>query len=173
MNFDMIEWERDLMPEHIWIDLLAEEYKTLNWFKIYSDFLDKLDNCLETQPKTPLLGVISDFSVPTNKEKEKFVIKNKDFIYEAFFKPVGRILSLYPENPASWLVLEEWKAQEKINFETELTKLAKSLSRLIQAKDLHAGHIRALLLNRLFKYNKLYLPSKAESFSEFDLKHIA
>jgi hypothetical protein len=69
LNFDMIDWERDLMPEHIWIDLLAEEHKKLNWFKIYEDLLDKLDSCLEAQPKTPLLGFISDFSVPTEKER--------------------------------------------------------------------------------------------------------
>jgi len=159
LNFNMIDWERDLMPEHIWIDLLAEEHKKLNWFKIYEDFLDKLDSCLESQPKTPLLGFISDFSVPTEKEREKFLSANKELIYNAFFKPVGRILSFYPENPANWLILDEWKNIEKVEFTVELNKLAGSLARLIKAKDLYAGHMRAIPLNRMFKHHKIYLPS--------------
>jgi hypothetical protein len=160
LNFNMIDWERDLMPEHIWIDLLAEEYKKLNWFKIYEDFLDKLDSCLEIQPKTPLLGFISDFSVPSEKERTKFISEHREFIYNSFFKPVGKILFFYPENPANWLILEEWKNIEKINFEVELNKLASSLARLIKAKDLYAGHIRAIPLNRMFKHRKILFPSK-------------
>lgn len=30
LGMEMIDWERDLMPDHIWIDLLANEYKELN-----------------------------------------------------------------------------------------------------------------------------------------------
>jgi len=41
-----------------------------------------------------------------------------------------------------------------------LKKLAGSLSRLIKAKDLYAGNIRAILLTRLFKHHKIFLPSK-------------
>jgi len=156
----MIDWERDLMPEHLWIDLLAQEYKNYAWHKIYNDFLDKLESALDNQPKTPLFGFISDFGILTQKERERFLSANKEFIYHAFFKPIGKILSLYPDNPANWLILEEWKNKERIDFETELKKLAESLSRLIQAKDLYTGHIRALPLTRLFKHKKLYLPSK-------------
>ncbi len=47
MGMEMIDWERDLMPEHIWIDLLANEYKKLAWAKIYNDFADKIDGALE------------------------------------------------------------------------------------------------------------------------------
>lgn len=157
LNMEMIEWERDLMPEHLWIDLLANEYQRLQWFKIYNDFLDKIDAVLEEERKAPFLGLISDFGILTNSERQNFLSKNKDFTYEFFFKPVGKILSLYPENPANWLVLEEWKEKEPIDFETELKRLSRSLSRLIKAKDLYAGHLRALPLNRLFKHKKLFL----------------
>lgn len=157
LNMEMIEWERDLMPEHLWIDLLANEYEKLQWFKIYNDFLDKIDSVSEEERKTPFLGLISDFGILTEKEKENFLVHHKDFAYEFFFRPIGKILSLYPESPANWLILDEWKNKEPIDFETELNKLSRSLSRLIKAKDLYAGHLRALPLNRLFKHNKIFL----------------
>lgn len=164
LNMEMIEWERDLMPEHLWIDLLADEYKKLQWFKIYNDFLDKIDSVLEEKRRTPFLGLISDFGILSENERQKFLEKHKDFAYEFFFKTVGKCLSLYPQNPANWLVLDEWKDKEPIDFETELKKLSRSLSRLIKAKDLYAGQLRALPLNRLFKHNKIFL--QAGTFDE-------
>lgn len=157
LNLQMIDWARDLIPEHLWIDLLAEEYKNVLWFKIYNDFLDKLEECLVEQPKTPLFGFISDFAIPSDEEKEKFINNNKDFIFNAFFKPIGKILSLYPESPASWLILQEWIDREPVDFEEELNKLSRSVSRLMKAKDVYTGHLRALPLNRLFKHNKIFL----------------
>lgn len=159
MPIEWIDWERDLMPEHIWIDLLAEDNKDKYWHKIYEEFLDRLDSCLESERKDPFFGFISDFGELTIAEREKFLSQNKDFIHKYFFLPVGKILSFYPETPANWLVLEEWKDKEKINFEVELNKLASSLSRLIKAKDEYAGHIRTLPITRLFKHGKIYLPN--------------
>lgn len=172
LNLQMIEWERDLIPEHLWIDLLAEEYKDVLWFRIYNEFLDKLEECLTEQPKTPLFGFISDFTIPSDEEKEKFISNNKDLVFNAFFKPIGKILSLYPKNPASWLVLKEWIDKEKVDFEEELNKLSQSVSRLMEAKDLYAGHIRALPLNRLFKHNKIFLlKEKMEELAELIPKY--
>ena len=121
MNMEMIEWERDLMPEHIWIDLLAEEYKTLNWNKIYTDFLDKLEDCIKE--KLCLFGWISDFGLVPQYAREEFIKKHKDLIFHAFYKPLGSILIHYPENPANWLILDEWKNKEKIDFVFEFTCL--------------------------------------------------
>lgn len=157
LNMELIDWERDLMPEHLWIDLLADEYQELQWHKIYADFLDKIDSVLEEERKTPFLGFISDFGILTENEKKKFLENHKDFAYEFFFKVIGKPLSLYPDNPANWLILDEWKEREPIDFETELNKLSRSLSRLVKAKDLYAGHIRALPLSRLFKHKKIFL----------------
>lgn len=158
-NLQMIDWERDLMPEHLWIELLANECKSLPWHKIYEDFMDRLDSALEYKRKTPLLGLMSDFSLLTEKEKGNFLSKNKEFIHKFFFIPIGKILSFYPENPANWLVLDEWKNHEKIDFEIELKRLADSLSRLIKAKDNYAGHIRTIPITRFFKHGKISLPS--------------
>lgn len=157
-NLQMIEWERDLMPEHLWIDLLAEEYKKIAWRKIYEDFLDKLEQCIKE--KVCLFGWVSDFGTVPEYAREIFLNSHKEFIYYAFYKPIGNILALYPENPANWLILDEWKNEEKVDFIFELNRLAKSLTRLIQAKDDYAGHIRALPVSRLFKHQKISLPSK-------------
>ncbi|MDR4503719.1 MAG: DUF5677 domain-containing protein [Candidatus Scalindua sp.] len=157
LNMKIIEWERDLMPEHLWLDLLADEYKKLQWHDIYNEFLDKIDSVLDEERKTPFLGLISDFGILTENEKNKFLELHKDFAYKFFFLPIGKCLSFYPENPASWLVLDEWKDKESIDFVTELNKLSRSLLRLKKAKDLYAGNLRAVPLNRLFKHNKLFL----------------
>jgi len=39
LNFDMIDWEKDLMPEYIWIDLLAESFKDRHWHLLYNQFV--------------------------------------------------------------------------------------------------------------------------------------
>ena len=158
LNTKMIDWERDLIPEHLWIDLLAQEYKNVHWHNIYSEFLDKLEECLVELPNVPLLGFISDFNIPTDEEKEKFINNNEDLIFEAFYKPIGKIMELYPENPANWLLLDKWTKNDRNDSEKELDRLGQSVKRLMEAKDLYAGHIRAVPLNRLFKHNKIFLP---------------
>lgn len=163
------DWERDLMPEHIWIDLLAEEYKDRPWHKIYEHFLDELEECAEE--KIYLFGLISDFGRVPEETRRKFILHNKDLIYEVFYKPVGKILTLYPENPANWLILDEHKNSEKIDFENELVRLANSLKRLIQAKDLYAGHIRMIPLTRVLKHklvkNMLYDEKMIDMFTRY------
>ena len=165
LPIEMINWERDLIPEHIWIDLLFNNYPHVAWHKIYEEFMDRLDQSLERKLNFPLLGMISDFGIPTEQERKQFIENNKDFIYKYFFLPVGKILSLYPENPANWLILEEWGNKNTINIEQELRKLEESLMRLIKAKDLHAGHIRTLPLSRILKHGIISLPKTGmESF---------
>ncbi len=155
MNIAAIDWERDLMPEHIWIDLLAEEYKDKAWHKIYEHFLDELD---AVGGGIHSFGLISDFGLIPNDAREKFITSRKDLIYEAFYKPIGGILSLYSDSPANWLVLDEHKQVDKISFEIELAKLANSLKRLIKAKDLYAGHIRMMPFTRVVKHGLVNMP---------------
>lgn len=155
MKVDPIDWERDLMPEHIWIDLLAEEYKDKLWHKIYEHFLDELD---AVGGGIHLFGLISDFGMVPKEAREKFILSRKELIYEAFYKPIGGILSLYPDNPASWMILDEHKGSEKISFETELARLANSLKRLIKAKDLYAGNIRMMPFTRVIKHGLVKMP---------------
>jgi hypothetical protein len=156
MNMNLFEWERDFLPEHLWIELLAHEYEKLAWYKIYNDFLDRLEDTIEDKNIT-IYGYLSDFGIVPEKSRKEFLEKHKKFIYNSFFLPIGKILTLYPENPANWLILDEWKDKEKIEFEIELDKLGESIKRLMNAKDLYAGNIRAIPLNRMFQHQKLFL----------------
>src|SRR3989338_1260345 len=91
MKVDPIDWERDLMPEHIWIDLLAEEYKDKPWHKLYEHFLDELESCAGGMHP---FGLITDFGMVPDGARKKFISSKQDLIYEAFYKPIGGILSL-------------------------------------------------------------------------------
>lgn len=154
LNFERFDWEKDLLPEHLWIDLLAQEYKDLNWYKMYSDFLDRLEDCINGE--VCLFGFISDFGFVPKKAREQFLSQNKDFIYHCFYKPIGNILTLYSENPANWLLMDEWKNTEQVDPFKKLAKLSKSVERLIKGNDLYTGNLRAIPLSRCLKHNKIH-----------------
>lgn len=156
LNMELLQWEKDFLPEHLWIEMLANEFNDIHWHRIYNDFLDKLEESIN-DPDVMLFGFISDFNVVPEKSREDFIKKNYEFIYNFFYKIIGKALTFYPDNPANWLLLEEWKEREKIDFETELNKVGRSINRLMAAKDYHSGHVRAVPLNRLFKHNKLFI----------------
>jgi len=154
-NLYYIDWERDQLPEYLWIDLLSYEYKRYNWEKIYHLFLDKLEKFLNSD--VCFFGFITDFGYVPEKMRENFISKYEEFIYKYFFIPVGKILTLYPENPASWLLIDKWKNKEKINPFIELGKLNQSLKRLINGKESHASHLRVVSSSRAFKHGKIRL----------------
>lgn len=160
-NIEKIQWEKDFLPEHLWFELLFQEYGFNQFHIVYNKFMDKLDETVNDDQNIQF-GFLTDFKYIPLDKRQSFIDNNKELIYEAFYKPIGKILTLYPDNPAKWLVLEEFTNEEKIDFETELNKLGESVKRLLKAKDLHTGHIRALPVNRSFKHNKLFLYNKLE-----------
>ena len=121
LNMEMIEWERDLMPEHLWIDLLANEYEKLQWFKIYNDFLDKIDSVSEEERKTPFLGLISDFGILTEKEKENFLVHHKDFAYEFFFGQLAKYYLYIQKVPLTGLFLTNGRIKSPLTSKRNLT----------------------------------------------------
>ncbi len=154
LNIAPIDWIRDQLPEFLWIYHLWFEYMNLDRIKIYHDFLDKLDATVNDE-KIFLLGFLSDFAKIPPAARAQFLTEHKEFIYFSFFKPVGAILTFYPDNPASWLLLEEWKSGEKIDFETVLNKLSRSVMALHKYKELDVGHIVTFPLSRLVKKGKM------------------
>ena len=155
-NIENIQWERDFLPEHLWLELLFQEYGFNRFHIVYNKFMDKLDEMVNDD-KNIIFGYLTDFKYIPLDKRQYFIDNNKALIYDAFYKPIGKILTLYPDNPANWLILEEFTKEEGIDSETELNKLGESVKRLMKAKDLHAGHIRGLPVNRSFKHNKLFL----------------
>ena len=60
---------------------------------------------------------------------------------------------------AIWRGVFQYKTLSSTCSFSPKNKLAESLTRLIAAKDLYAGNVRAVPLNRIFKHGKIGLPS--------------
>ena len=156
MNMEVLEWERDFLPEHLWIESLSSTYPENVWPEVYNQFLDELDKCLPE--KVFIYGFVTDLGLIRLDKREEFLEQNDRLIYDAFYKPFGRIIAFYPEAPCYWLLKKKHLEKDgHLDPEVELPKLEQYILRLMAAKDLHAGHIRAVPLNRMFKHNRLYL----------------
>lgn len=148
-----LKWMEDFLPEHLWIESLYHLYPKYEYIDLYSAFLDELEKYCAAG--TVLYGYISDFDqIPVDKRAE-FVRDNENLILEAFYKPFGRMIAFYSESPCGWLIKSHLEKDEPLNPEVELSKLSECVMRLLPGKDLYAGHIRVLPLNREFKHDKL------------------
>lgn len=155
LNIQPIDWERDLLPEHLWIELLSNTYVQLEWQNLYEKFLDALDTyCPEDKI---IFGLISDFGLITADKRKDFLKNNEELVHRAFYKPMGRIITFYPEAPCYWLLQKKYLDIERpVDLKVELGKLGESVLRLMPGKDLHTGHIRAMPLTRALKHGKVY-----------------
>ena len=152
-----IDWTRDFLPEHIWIDLLFNTYPQEEALELFHSLLDKLQ--MICPDETILHGFISDFGIVPDNRRGDFIKNNEELIFEAFFKPIGRIIAFYPEAPCYWLLQTGYlELDGSLDPEKELIRLSKSIRRLFPGKDLQAGHIRVLPFVRLIKSGKLRFP---------------
>jgi hypothetical protein len=157
LPISLVEWDRDLIPEHLWIELLANLYPGSTWLSLYNSLLDELDKICPSE--ITLLGYISDFGTIPEDRRKGFLQNNDQLVYESFYKPFGRIVAFYPEAPCYWMLQEKYLTVEvPLDPDIELRKLSDCILRLWPGKDEHAGHIRAVPLNRIFKHNKIRLP---------------
>jgi hypothetical protein len=156
----LIKWDRDLVPEFLWIDALAQTYSKKPWANIFGELLDKID--ARVTKDMPLLGLLSDFGRIPIDVRDSIINEHKDFIIYAFAEPIGRMLSLYPECPVLWLIPPDWYKHEKIDQEVELNKLEKSLLRLYNQNDDYCGYLRMMPLTRILKHGKLHFQKDME-----------
>ncbi len=159
LNMEVIAWDRDLLPEFLWIASLALARNRSDWPTLYNRFMDAVDSFC---PEGSLaLGLVRDFAMIPEDRRTEFKSAHTDLIHQAFHEPFGRILAFYPDSPAHWLVQQE-RIEEggSLDPTVELPQLRNLVLKLLPAKDLVAGHIRALPLNRFFKHDKIGLRSK-------------
>jgi hypothetical protein len=146
-----IDWERDLLPEHLWLDMLFNTYVRNSALSLYKQFVESL------QPYCPdgevMYGYISDFGLIPSSRRSEYLKQNDPLIQSAFRKPIGQVMALYPTAPCSWLL------NDAANNDTQdaLEQLSKSIVRLLPGKDLHAGDIRVLPFRQMLKEGKLFL----------------
>ena len=112
-----IAWDRDLLPEFIWMDGLHHKFDNFkDLYQNFKEFLDMLETYIDTNEQN-LLGLISDFGKIPEKNRDLILRENSELIKELFVDTVGQILLLYPECPALWLIPDEEK--EKFTEKSE------------------------------------------------------
>lgn len=155
LPFNMIDWEKDLLPEHLWMAALAEDFKIENAHKPFEAFLDALDTVWPDLEKPPL-GVLSDFGLIPPEKRPLFCSEHQRLIRAVFLRPIGRILAFYPDSPASWLIDESFLEEGgSLDPAVELARLRRLIIKLLPGKDDVAGHIRVLPSTRLLKHGRL------------------
>jgi hypothetical protein len=156
-----VEWDRDLLPEFLWIAALADTYVSEQWEALFAKFLDALDPYVP-EDAFPT-GLISDFGLVPSESRERFVSEHPSLMADAFHAPLARILAFYPECPAAWLVLRDrLDAEPHIDPEVELQKLTRIVVNLFSGKDMHVGHLRVMPFTRVVKSGKLRFPPDLE-----------
>jgi hypothetical protein len=150
----MVDFERDLLPEHLWLAGLVDLYTPQEAHLPFYEFMDAFDEFCPDE--SVALGFISDFGLIPADQRSAFVEQHRDLIRAAFVEPIGRILAFYPGHPAAWLVDAQTLAEDgPLDPDMELSRLRRLVIELLPAKDDHAGHIRALPFGRSLKHGKM------------------
>ena len=153
-KFEAVDWLRDLLPEHLWLAALADSLGLDRFHHAYKEFMDALD--AHWPHEFVALGLISDFGLVPEAKRGPFIEANRSLIGELFHSKVGRIMSLYPDGPASWLVsLELIQTDGPVDPYVELGHLRRLVMLLAPGKDGFAGRVRAVTLSRLLKHGKI------------------
>ncbi|HJX32146.1 MAG TPA: hypothetical protein VJ624_09905 [Thermodesulfobacteriota bacterium] len=66
-----MDWERDYLPEFLWIGALAEDQGIDHFHDPYNAFLDAIDKVWSHQD-TPL-GLLSDFGLVVQEKRPQFL----------------------------------------------------------------------------------------------------
>jgi len=156
LNVTSVEWERDLLPEHLWIASLAVRFGLDVCHKPFSDVLDALD---EFTPGPDInLGLVSDFGRVPPDRRADLLAKYSDLFQAGLMEPCGRWLCLYPDAPTAWLTNaladSDMRAQDPMATMAAVRNL---VVKLLPGKDPFAGRVRALPLARMFKHNTIRL----------------
>jgi hypothetical protein len=160
-NIKLTDWRRDALPEHLWIAALANQVGLDRFHHAYNLFLDAIEEYWTSEET--MLGFISDFGLFPHDKRAIFVEKNTALIDQFFNRPIGRVLSLYPDNPANWLTTREFlDSGAPIDPTVELGIARKLVTDLWAGKDTFAGRVRALPLVRLLKHRKVMFSSELQ-----------
>jgi hypothetical protein len=154
-----LEFDRDLLPEHLWIASLADMYGLEIAHRPFSDFLDAVDTVWDSAIGM-CTGLLTDFGFVPQDRREGFLRDHRDLARAAFHEPIGRILAFFPECPAAWLIDQDALVEVgPLDPDVELDRLRRLVVDLLPGKDAHAGHLRTLPFTRMVKSGKMHLPA--------------
>lgn len=158
-DLKLVDWNRELLPEFLWIEALVRTYGKLQANYYYTMLLDALDNYEQLGGDEVLIGTVSSFNNFTPKTKRAFVKEHSYEISKCVKVPFGEFLKLYPRSPMRWLTKYlEPKENHYVPKSETIKETSISVTKLYGAKDEYTGFIRALPLNRYFKHNKITIP---------------
>jgi hypothetical protein len=153
----MLDFERDLLPEHLWIAALVDIYGIERSHRPFYDLMDALDTIWPEEGTA--FGLLTDFGRIPVEARAGFKYDNADLIRAAFHDPIGRQLAFYPDCPAYWLIDQDALSDGgSLDPQTELTRLCNLVVKLLPAKDDFAGHVRVLPFARALKHGKVHFP---------------
>ncbi len=159
INVEPMDWQRDLLPEHLWIAALAEVFPIETIHHQFYEFMDIIDPFIPDGSHA--IGLLSDFSLIPIDRRDEFWSQHYEKIKELFHKPIGRILAYYPDSPASLLVSKELISQEgSLDHDVELNRLRNLVVKLLPGKDLYSGNLRTLPCGRVVKHRLISIPDR-------------
>jgi hypothetical protein len=151
-RLQMIDWFRDLLPEHLWIDLLAQRLGESGCLPMFNRLLDRLQAAAGDAPV--FHGYISEFGLFPEEKRAAFMGTNADLVKEGFFEPAGCFLAGYPGFPAAWLCAPFVSDAKAPDAEEIADVLTRSVTRLAPGKNAYVGHLRILPFSRKVRAKK-------------------
>ncbi len=157
-----IDWARDLLPDHLWIDSLAHYYGRAGteWIALFDEMLDRIES--RCPAGTCLLGILSDFARVPVELRRQITTEHRDFLDYAFTQCFGKIMGMYPDCPAAWLLPQGWREETRIDPEECLRLTESAILRLLPGKDDYCSTVRMMPLRRLMKHAMITYPKGDE-----------
>lgn len=154
MNLQTTEWERDLLPDMLWIGSLVDE----DWPDRgpHHAALSKLDQFVDSEHGPCLDGRLSSF--PLVPEEHRTEARRMVADAGALDNGLAHALCLYSDCPAAWL-FKDWRAENHIDPERGLTYLKGLVSRMRDGHGRWATQLRVVPLSRMAKNRKLHIAS--------------
>ena len=156
LAFNFVSWDRDLLPEHLWIVSLALTHGIDSFHLPYGAFLDAVDEFWPEEEKSVCLGLLSDFELLPQDKREGFLAAHEDLARDLFWDPIGPALELYPDCPARWLLDALRRADDSIDPERGLGTLRGLVRELLGGRGDLATRVRVATLTRPLKHGKMY-----------------
>ena len=155
-----VSWERDWLPEYLWIASLREivpiekiHQPYYQFMRIASEFVDSVE-----PGQKDMLGLISDFA-HLERHKDAFFRDHRTEIEQLFLEPVGRILAFFPDSPASWLIDKEFiEAGGRLDPDVEIPKLRSLVADLLDGRGPLATAVRMASFGQLCRSGVLQFP---------------
>jgi hypothetical protein len=164
LNMRPLSWDRDLLPEHLWIAALAETFGVNSFHNAYERFLDAIDSYWPSERKEVCLGLLSDFETIPVDARAQFLSEHRALARSHFWEPIGEALSLYPECPAKWLCdgLRD-EGDGALDPERGLARLRGLLKRLLGGRSEFATRVRVVPFARPLKHGKMFFMKGMET----------